>query len=97
MNKAELLAGAALLGFEEVKNHPGANHGRYKYARWARRVSQHQWGLTEHLMIDIHYSVIAEAYYTCSIAGRRDFKSRNAENVWNWIREQLYLAQENTG
>ena len=100
MKKADLLAGLALLGFHEIKNHAGADGaGRYKYARWAR--THRVWSdaeegvifsnVPEHLSVDIYYSVIAEAFYSCAIDGCTNFKSRNPENVWNWVHEQLYL------
>ena len=106
MKKADLLAGLALLGFEEVEEHAGKpGSGRYKYARWA--YSQRVWregkapvlmsNVPEHLMVDIYYSVIAEAFYSCSSEGGIKYTSRNAENVWKWIQEQLYLDQGNTG
>lgn len=104
MKKADLIAGIALLSFEEVKDHAGANgRGRYKYARWSHSIrvwldfEEDKANVPQHLMIDIYYSVIAEAFYSCSIDGVTRFKSRNPEKVWKWLQEQLYLQQENKG
>lgn len=104
-----LVGGMLLLGFKQVRTSPSF-HPRpeeKRFTRYSNSITSTSESLSGdgssffkdgkfiHLMVDVYTTRSVISKYRVSSRGLEVFSTRNAEKVWNWITDQLYLEQEN--